>query len=259
MADRLESAITELAGRLVNHVVPLFSIPPGKRPVLIGTGLLVSGKSGTFLVSAKHVIDHAKPPSRLYFYSETRELRQLTGHVRYPFTPANEKDRLDVAIVALPKGTPTVFRSIWKIPIPLEQLAPNRIPRKSHHYLAIGFPKSRSRADPSNMQVRSEPHGFQVVSSSEASYRALGLREDSHIVMNLNIKEMRFPDGSLRPIPDPHGMSGSPLWLLFDDGGPNDPARTPVLGVVIEYHKQSNLLVATDIGIALDLIREIDK
>jgi len=77
--------------------------------------------------------------------------------------------------------------------------------------------------------------------------------------MNLNIKEMRFPDGSLRPIPDPHGMSGSPLWLLFDDGGPNDPARTPVLGVVIEYHKQSNLLVATDIGIALDLIREIDK
>lgn len=259
MTDRLDSAITELAEQLVSHVVPLFSVPAGKRPVLIGTGLLVRGKFRLFLVSAKHVIDHAKPPRRLYFYSDERELRRLTGQVRYPFTSANKVDRLDVAVVALPKETPLAFRGVWKVPISMEQLTPRQVPRKSHHYLVVGFPKSRSRADPSTMRLRIEPHSFRVVSSPESSYRALGLHEDSHIVMNLNIGKMHFPDGSIRPIPDPHGMSGSPLWLLFDEEGPNDSAKTPMLGILIEHHKQANLLVATDIGIVLDLIQEIDQ
>lgn len=199
MTDRLDAAVTELAEQLVNHVVPLFSVPPGKRPELIGTGLLVRGKSRLFLVSA------------------------------------------------------------WKVPIAVEQLVPRKIPRESHHYLVVGFPKSRSRADPSKMQLRVEPHGFRVVSSPESSYKAVGLREDSHIVMNLDIGKMHFPDGSIRPIPDPHGMSGSPLWLLFDEVGANDSAKTPVLGVLIEHHKQAKLLVATDIGIVLELIQKLDK
>jgi len=119
-----------------------------------------------------------------------------------------------------------------------------------------GFPKSRSRADPHSQQLKSEASGFRVISASASQYESLGLSEESHIVMPLDIEKMRFPDGALRRIPDPHGMSGSPVWLLYDSQDSNDPTMTPVVGTVIEYHKSQKLLVATDVGVALHLINE---
>jgi hypothetical protein len=52
----------------------------------------------------------------------------------------------------------------------------------------------------------------------------------------------------------PAGMSGSPVWLLYDEKGPNDPTRTLVVGIFIEYKKPHHVMIATDIGIALRMI-----
>lgn len=50
----------------------------------------------------------------------------------------------------------------------------------------------------------------------------------------------------------------APLWPLFDEDGHNDPAATPVVGIVIEYHADKKLLVATEIaeGPRADTLRE---
>jgi hypothetical protein len=53
-------------------------------------------------------------------------------------------------------------------------------------------------------------------------------------------------------------MSGSPVWLMYDQVSTNDPIHTPVVGILIEYHGSHKLLVATDIKVALDMINDFN-
>lgn len=260
MTDRgtasLDGTITQLANLLVSHVVPLFAVPRGKRPSLVGTALLVEDADSLFAISARHVLDQGLPPGRLHFYDKTRRLRQLSGRMARttPLPGAPGADTHDLAVLRLPPDTPRVFLETLKHPVPVRALLPFRANRADHQYLVTGFPRSRSRADPSSRQLKSQPQGFRVVSAHEDAYARLGLSMDRHIVMPLNVEAMDFPDGTTGRIPDPHGMSGSPVWLLYDKRLPNDSQLTPVVAIAIEYHKTEGLLVATDVGVALDLI-----
>lgn len=254
--DVLARTITALANLLLPHVVPLFAVPRGKRPALVGTALLVESTDGLFVISAGHVLDQGLPPARLYFYDKTRTLRQLSGTMirTSPLPGSHGPDTHDVAVIRLPPDTPRVFLEALKYPAPIRALLPYRTNRADHQYLVTGFPRSRSRADPSGRQLKSQPQGFRVVSAGEDSYARLGLSPERHIVMPLNVEAMDFVDGTKGRIPDPHGMSGSPVWLLHDERLPNDEQFTPVVGIAIEYRKTEKLLIATDVGVALDLI-----
>jgi hypothetical protein len=254
--DPLARHITALANALLPHIIPLFAIPHGKRPFLVGTALFVAQDNELFLISARHVLDRGVLPGRLYYYDKTWSLRQLIGTLvrTAPLPNGQGPDRHDVAVMRLPRDTPSIFLETLKYPVPMRSLLPFQVNRGSQYYLVTGFPRSKSHADPSTRKLKSQPQGFTVVSSSGATYKQLGLSPQRHIVMHLNISAMNFPDGSKGRIADPHGMSGSPIWLLYDEAQPNDPEITPVVGVAIEYHKAEKLLVATDIGVALDLI-----
>jgi hypothetical protein len=255
-ANSFASVVTALANALLPHVIPLFAVPRGKRPALAGTALLVEGTDGLFAISARHVLDQAMPPGVLYFYDKTRALRKLSGTMirTAPLPGSSGPDTHDVAVLRLPPDTPKVFLETLKYPAPMRAVLPFRSNRADHQYLVTGFPSSRSRADPSSRHLKSQPQGFRLVSASHESYARLGLSPERHIVMPLNVEAMEFPDGTKGRIPDPHGMSGSPVWLLYDERLPNDTEFTPVVGIAIEYHKTERLLVATDIGVALDLI-----
>lgn len=255
--DSLSGKVTALANLLLPHIIPLFAIPPGKRPSLVGTALLVEDGGALFAVSARHVLDQAISPGRLYFYDRTKSLRHLFGTMvrTTPLPGQKAPDAYDVSVVRLAQDTPRVMLETLKYPMPLRTLLPFRTNRADHQYLVIGFPRSKSRADPSSRQLKSQPQGFRVVSADSDAYAQLGLSPERHIVMPLHVESMNFPDGTKRRIPDPHGMSGSPVWLLYDENLPNDPTHTPVVGIAIEYHKTEGLLVATDIGVALDLIQ----
>lgn len=63
-----------------------------------------------------------------------------------------------------------------------------------------------------------------------------------------------FPNRQVSAFPNPAGMSGSPVWLLHDEHRSEVSTLTPVVGIAIEHHKQEAVIVATDIGVALDLI-----
>ena len=86
-------------------------------------------------------------------------------------------------------------------------------------------------------------------------YPEFGVVADSHIVIAFERIRVLRPNGEVRTFPDPpRGMSGSPVWLLYDETGPNDPTRTLVVGIFIE--KFHHVMIATDIGIALGMINE---
>lgn len=248
-------ALNKLAGALHVHVIPLFSVPPGKRPALVGTALLVKHLDRLYVVSARHVLDQALHPRKLYFYDQVRALRRLSGVlIRTSPLPEEASDIHDLAVMRLPRDTPESFLEGTKQPISSELLLPFRTDRLGQQYLVTGFPRSKSNADPSSYKLKSQVSSFRVVSAKEESYTLLGVSTKRHVVMPLNVDQMVYPDGRSSRIPDPHGMSGSPVWLISDSVRSFELGHVPIVGIVIEYHKAEKLLVATDVGVALDLI-----
>ena len=258
--QRINKVVAASANVLLRHVIPLFSIRPGERPELIGTSLLVEKAGNHFLVTARHVADHLVVPYGLSYYVATSAIHRVVGSVLHTQSHPDvlPADRYDVAIIKLPPTALLPGVEVSKLSLPFESLQAFQFPRHSKQYLVTGFPQSRSKANPHKRLLTSEPAGFRVESATMEQYESLGLTEQQHIVVGLDVKGMIFPDGSRRAVADPHGMSGSPLWLLFDEAGPNSRSITPAVGVVIEYHRDKRLLVATDIAVAIHLINESD-
>ena len=258
MATVFDRDLAGLGNLLLLHVVPLFNLPLGKRPTLVGCSLLVELGGIRYFVSARHVIDWISAPGGLHYYIDRGKLHRLVGTVVHtvPTQETGMRDAFDVAVVRLEQDALLPSGENWKLPLEIEAIRARDSRRSKKQYLVVGFPKSRSNANPHTRRLKSEPSSFRIISAELADYDHLGLSDATHIVLNLDIDRMHFPDGTVRQIADPHGMSGSPLWLLFDEDGDNDPHVTPVVGIVIEYHKDRKLLVATDIGIALALIEQ---
>jgi len=130
------------------------------------------------------------------------------------------------------------------------------LPREGKQYLLVGFPESRSRVNPVAHEVKSEVYSFRNISVPPQKYDDLGVSPQSHVVLSFDRKRTIGNNGQIRAFPEPSGMSGSPVWLLYDEDGLNDPHQTPVVGIAIEHHKLHHAIVATDIRIALKLINE---
>lgn len=258
LEDRDNNLLVTRGNELLRHVIPLFRIPSNKRPELIGTALLVNHSGNSYMVSAKHVIDNMIHPSTLYYYVDRDKLMQLFGNVIHTIAPSSFKgqDSYDIAVVRLQEESRPPYPGVSKDAIPSSFLKSIDLPRVGKEYIITGFPASKSRANPNRKQLKSDPSSFGVASANPAQYLSLNLQHETHLVMPLDVEKMTFPDGSIRRISDPHGMSGSPVWLYPDLSNTNNREFNYVVGIVIEYHKNKKLLVATDIGVALQLIKD---
>lgn len=239
-----------LAGqRAARHVLQLFEARVGKRPSLFGNALLVRHLGRVFLVSAKHVLS---PPSRterpLFYFSETGQGLARLRVRGIAFTQATSefdgKDVLDLAAGELVSESPTPE---LKEPLESSEIMLLGPPSSDDVYVATGFPTSRSKADPSSNRLTTILSGFRTMLAPPAARATVRVHPELQLVLSLNIDRMNFPDGSVKAIADPAGMSGSPIWL--QQGGDLRCA-----GILIEHHRSKKLLVATDIAVGLHLI-----
>lgn len=252
-------AITRLANVLVRNILPLFAETSSGKPRLVGSSFLVSSGTDSYLVSAAHVFDELKAGHELFFYIEPHIKRKLSGCLRLTKTPVgNDRkcDRLDVGVLKLEGLGLPPYPEVEKYPVAIGALIPNALPREGKQYLLVGFPESKSRANPIAREVVSEVSSFRNISVPPQKYADLGVSPQSHVVLSFDRKRTVGPDSLIRTFPEPSGISGSPVWLLYDENGFNDPDKTPIVGVAIEHHKTHHAIVATDIDIALRLINE---
>ncbi|MGH9962405.1 MAG: hypothetical protein ACREBC_35700, partial [Pyrinomonadaceae bacterium] len=183
--------------------------------------------------------------------------RKLSGRLRTTPEGKNRKgDRFDVGVLKLEGPGFPPYPKVEKYPLAIGALMPNTLPREGKQYLLVGFPRSKSRANPVAREVVSEVSSFRNISVPPLKYADLGVDPQSHIVLSFDRKRTVGPDSQIRVFPEPSGISGSPVWLLYDENGPNDPAQTPIVGIAIEHHKTHHAIVATDIDVALRLINE---
>ena len=259
MFERESNAIARMSNVLLRHIVPLFAEGRGRKPQLVGSSFLVSSGTSSYLVSAAHVFDELRPGNALFFYVEPKTIRKLSGDLRLTKMPEDKNrntDRLDVGVLKLEGDALPPYPRVQKYPLPIAAFRPNALPRTGKEYLLVGFPETKSRANPAASDLPSEPCSFRNISAPIPKYAKLGVSAESHIVLSFDVKHTVMPNKEIRPFPKPSGMSGSPIWLLYDDDGPNDPAQTPVVGIAIEHHKVERAIVATDIEVALRLINE---
>ncbi len=250
--------ITSLANILARHILPLFTETSGGKPKLIGSSFLISVGTSSYLVSAAHVFDELTAGHELFFYIDPHIKRKLSGNLRLTKMPEGKNrksDRLDVGVLKLEGPGLPPYPKVEKFPLPIGALMPNALPREDKQYLLVGFPETKSRANPIKREVVSELYSFRNISVPSPKYADLGVTPQSHVVLSFDRKHTVGPDGQIRAFPEPSGISGSPVWLLYDENGPNDPAQTPIVGIAIEHHKTHHAIVATDIDVALRLIR----
>lgn len=257
--EKESRVVTRLSNLLSQHIVPLFVDGRGGKPQLVGSSFLVSSGTSSYLVSAAHVFDEIKSGHELFFYIEPKTIRKLSGNLRLTRMPRGKErnsDRLDVGVLKFEGPALPPYPKVQKYPLPISALIANALPREGKQYLLVGFPESKSRANSAARDLVSEPCGFRNISAPVSKYSELGVTPQEHIVLSFDVKRTVTPKKGVRAFPKPSGMSGSPIWLLYDENGPNDPARTPVVGVAIEHHKTKRAIVASDIDVALRLINE---
>lgn len=259
--DAESQVITRLTNVLARHILPLFAETSDGKPKLVGSSFLISSGTGSYLVSAAHVFDELKAGHELFFYIDPHTKRKLSGSLRLTKMPEGKNrksDRLDVGVLKLEGPGLPPYPKVEKFPLAIGALMPNALPREDKQYLLVGFPESKSRANPVKREMVSKVYSFRNISVPPQKYIDLGVTPQSHIVLNFDRKHTVGPDSQIRAFPEPSGISGSPVWLLYDENGPNNPTQTPIVGIAIEHHKTHHAIVSTDIDVALRLINGAD-
>jgi hypothetical protein len=254
LMDSEETARRELSNVLSRHIMPLFAEVSGK-PKLVGTGFLVSSGENHYLISAAHVLREES----LFFYSEpktTRKLGESRRVTKIPNGKGREDDRIDVGVLRLEGPGLPPYPRVEKCPLPITALKSNALPREDKQYLITGFPETKSRLKPGASGVESQVYSYLGVSAPCATYAKIGVDPQDHIVLSFD-KKQTVINGKVCESPEPSGMSGSPVWLYYDEDGPNNPMQTPVVGIAIEHLKNHHAILVTDIGVALKLINGI--
>ena len=261
MNDRVFQAesevVSKMATLLAHHILPLFFDNQDGKPQRCGSGFLVSAGPTSYLVSAAHVFDIVRDGREPYFYIGPRTKRKLSGSARLTRVPqgrGRRDDNLDVGFLRLEGPGLPPYPAAEKYPLPIEALKPSVLPRENKQYLLTGFPGTQTSLNSAKKEVTTKLYSYRNFSHPADKYESLGLDPQSHIAVIFDRKRSLGSDGNLRMFPDPAEMSGSPLWLLYDRSGPNDPRQTPVVGVFIEHRKNDRAIIATDIGLALEYI-----
>lgn len=252
--------VTKLSNLLSQCIIPLYANEEDGKPRLVGSSFLVSSDTNFYLISAAHVFDEqVKKGYELFYYIDCSTTQKLSGNLRITKTPSGKDrkhDHLDIGVLKLDGPALPPYPDIQKYPLPIHLLTPNTLPREDKQYLLVGFPETKNRARRVDRNLVPVPYSFRNISAPSSKYLELCVTPQSHIVLSFSIKHTVGPDKIVRPFPDPLGMSGSPVWLLYDKIGSNDPTQTPVVGIAIEHHKTKHAIVVADIDIALKLIND---
>jgi hypothetical protein len=255
---RLPEVIVEAIDLLTRFSIPLYVHDASGRPEQYGTGFFVRADTTHLLVSAAHVLDVGRT-RKTFFYAAPDKLRYLTGRVLTTGSLTGAAyDPLDVAVMRLTGEAVPPFPDVDKFAMDIAYLKPSYQPRSGKHYAIIGFPATKSRVDTAARTALVSAYAYRSDSIDDAAYDAHGVHAATHVVLPLDLRRGFDVTGRTVTFPKPHGMSGSPVIVLYDvdETAAHSSRVFPVVGVGIEYRKRTKVLVATDVHFVLEMIAQ---
>lgn len=234
---------------LARATVPIFQKTiDGKSADPVGTGILISTNENAYLVSALHVLNKGTQQQPLFFFAGNNKIREIRGDMKVAPDPK------DVGVLKF-HGKRKNYPGVNRVSLPFSWLKANEVPRLDKSYIVLGFPSSRSNLNRYSKLARSELRSFQTSSLPIDDYNLLGINVEDFLLLDFQRKDFYLLDGQQVTFPEPHGMSGGPVWLLRDYNGANDKRRTFLVGMVIEKDvSRGKYIKCVDIKIAQDLI-----
>ena len=204
----------------------------------IGSGSFVVFGGQTFLVTAAHVATDAQTGS-LYGAAFSNGDGKRYQVVTAPIL-VNENIDIGIAPVTLERP-PDSTRLAW----PSSQVATSAGSLDDQLFVH-GFPGERSRFLRMNQGINSRtlPYGATSVTPAWSGYNP-----DEHFAISFDPRYPEYPDGTSATLPDPAGMSGSPVWNTRrrEVGEHWQPTDARLIGVIHRFDRTANCLIGSRI------------
>jgi hypothetical protein len=85
-------------------------------------------------------------------------------------------------------------------------------------------------------------------------YAGRGLHPDSHLYLVFNRKKSFSLSGQGRSFPKPHGLSGAPVFEIFDEAKTHQGEAFPLAGVVTTWHPHERRMLCASAMAIRELI-----
>jgi hypothetical protein len=139
----VEANLREAEGRILERVCPIYGINARRQHQLIGSSVLLSVASRSFLLTAAHVLDKNRDSS--LYIAGSADIVALAGSSSRSGSPTGNRDddRLDFGFVDI-SGTPSGQWSRFRFLTPAD-LDVDDIPTEETLYAFVGFPETKNR------------------------------------------------------------------------------------------------------------------
>lgn|GEM_PF-2974522 len=240
------------------HVCPIYRAKLSTEPELIATGIFFSIGDRKFVLTASHVFGSSDEGHQyLYIPSHrTRDLTELVGtYIRSTKDKsADANDTNDIGIVLLHEELAAQIES--SAFVTMDMVDVYDIGDFTKPYMAMGFPwrvspkvcrRSRT-ATASIFSYLSELLGHEKLLKR-------GLSSRTHFLLRYAKRHSRDHTGRDITVPDPHGLSGGPLWRIEPLNSDGETSR--LVGIVIEWDREEGGLLAFRLPLILAGIGQI--
>ncbi len=251
-----DGQVTELLNDATNilsrFVVPLYR-DEGGRPSQVGSGFFVRAGSSQFLVSAAHVLEFS---ASLFYYIEPNVTAKLSGELRMSrWNGDREHDPVDVGVLKLKDSVPP-YPKVNKYAVDVSYLHARILPRADKVYSIIGFPATQSKLNSTTRKVLSTVYAYRNRSIPDSEYASFNASPATHVILPMDLLKGVDSNGQQRTFPKPQGMSGSPIFMLIEEGPVVESRSFPIVGIGTKYRKAKKVLIGTDVDIAVAMINE---
>lgn len=240
------------------HVTPIYRAKSATEPELIGTGVFFAIGDRRFVLTASHVFG---PPGEghqcLYIPSHrTGNLTELVGtYVRSnPDKSSGGNDTNDVGIVLLDEGLAEQIE-IGAFVTP-DLVDVNDIGDFAMPYMAMGFPwRVSPKVCRRSRTAKASIFSYTSELLKHERLQERGLNPQTHFLLRYAKRHSRDRTGRDITAPDPHGLSGGPLWRLEPLNRHGESSR--LVGIVIEWDRKEAGLLAFRLPLILAGIGQI--
>ncbi|MCP3169939.1 trypsin-like serine protease [Myxococcus qinghaiensis] len=226
--ELLRSVEGELKQLGDDYSVPLVARQPEGFPRPVGTGWFFRCELEWFLVTAAHVVEEFFPVGDRKKTKPSDSMLLVPG-VDAAMVPLGGKwslsDDYDVAILRL--ESPSVVRDRWK-PVTMADLAPDEPEDQYPWYHVTGWPTEYSK------RVEGGLAGDKFRFNAQAEPVPAGDEFDRKMRIRFPLYRNDFGtiDGNEASHPQLRGISGAPVWRIFEDGNRYRPL---LAGVQVSY------------------------
>jgi hypothetical protein len=216
-----------------------------------------------FVWTAAHVLDWATK-STLSIITGVGLIALSGARFRTPLPPSRnrEDDRRDVGFFLLDNGDDIESAEcVFLTPDDLDFAErPVYDPERSH-YLALGFPMSKTYIIPAEGIMRTKHLSLILMPAPADAYARLGRAPDTHLLLRYRPKRAYTIRGKLTP-PNVKGMSGGGIWR-FDSSRDLTVSTGKLVAIFTDWSRLSGIWVGYRVSLAgraiVDLFPELDK